>query len=205
MGSYSRSTRMLMGFHAKRAAVVSAALVLSVIPAVPASGAHVAPLVGEARSDAATTLPGQARLTFRGLGPIHVGMTRDEVEAVVGHRIPWNDRVTPGCATSKLAPGVWGLFTDGQIGRVSLSRYGAQRMRAADYQTRAGLRVGMAQREIRAAYGSAAKRSPHAYVDGYYFKITKGNRRIVFATDQGVITDITGGRRPEVDYIEGCA
>lgn len=59
--SYSRSARTLMGFHAKRAAVVTAALVLSVISAVPATGAPIVASAGEARSDAATTLPGQAR------------------------------------------------------------------------------------------------------------------------------------------------
>jgi hypothetical protein len=194
-----------MRFRANRSAAVSAALVLSVLPAVPASGAPIAPSVAGARGDAAAAIPEHARLTFRGLGPVRVGMTRDEVEAVVGHRIPWQDNVSPGCATSRLAPGVWGLFTEGRVASVNVTRYGTRGQRSADYRTRAGVGVGMAQRKIRAVYGSAAKRSPHAYVDGYYFKITRGNRRIVFATDKGVITDIAGGRRPEVDYIEGCA
>lgn len=186
-------------------AVVTATLLFSAFPAASVSDGQALSLAERPVGDAVQSIPEDARLNFRGLGPIHVGLTRREVEKVVGHRIPWQDKVTEGCATSTLAPGVWALFAKGKVASVSVTSDGIQGGVPPAYQTRAGLAVGTAQREIRAAYGSAAKRSPQRFVDGHYFKITKGNRRIVFATNAGVITTMTGGKRPEVDYVEGCA
>ena len=54
--------------------------------------------------------------------------------------------------------------------------------------------------------GAKLKPSRHAYnPDGSYFKVTFGNRRLVFETDGSEVTGMHGGRIPEVDYVEACA
>jgi hypothetical protein len=148
---------------------------------------------------AAADLSDSAVLTPGGLGDLKVGMTEAQVEAVLGHNVHLDNTATGGeCATSRLPHRSYGLFTNGILRRVTLG--------SAFFATKSGLRVGMAESEIRKIYGSKARRSPHAYVQGgSYYKVTRGNRRLVFETDGTKITAISGGRRPEVDYIEGCA
>jgi hypothetical protein len=143
-------------------------------------------------------LPDHAKLTQKGLGPVKVGMTEKEVEAAIGHRIEVHYFPGSDCGSAKLRGKVFGLFTGPTLARVSL--YGGK------FSTKSGLRVGDPESAIREHYGNRAKRSPHAYDrNGHYFKVTRGNRRISFETDGDVITQIHGGRIPEVDYIEGCA
>lgn len=143
-------------------------------------------------------LPDNAKLTQKGLGPVEVGMTEAEVEAAIGHGIKVNYFPESDCGSAKLRGKVFALFTGPVVARVSL--YGSK------FSTKSGLRVGDDETDIREAYGKKAKRSPHAYEHkGHYFKVTRGNRRIVFETDGELITTIHGGRIPEVDYIEGCA
>ncbi len=144
-------------------------------------------------------LPDSAKLTPSGLGGISVGMTESAVERVLGRGISLDNNAGGGsCATARLPHRSYALFTDGRLRSVSLS--------SPFYATKSGLRVGMPQRAVLEQYGQKAKRSRHAYTPGgYYFKVTRGNRRLVFETDGDKITTIHGGRRPEVDYIEGCA
>jgi hypothetical protein len=147
---------------------------------------------------AVAKLPSGAKLTPGGLGPVKVGMTEAEVEAAIGHKIKVNYFPESDCGSAKLRGKVFALFTGPEVARVSLGGSG--------FTTKSGLRVGETEAAIRAVYGRKAKRSPHAYdMDGHYFKVTRGHRRLVFETDGELITQIHGGRIPEVDYVEGCA
>lgn len=147
---------------------------------------------------AAARLPDSARLTPSGLGPIKVGMTEPEVEKALGRKIRQNKLAGVGgrCGSARLRGGGM-LFTDDVLARVSLF--------TRRFATKSGIRVGDPESAIRAQYGKRAKRSPHVYTDGHYYKVTRGNRRLNFETDDGEITIIHGGRIPEVDYVEGCA
>jgi hypothetical protein len=147
---------------------------------------------------ASAQLGDSAKLTPNGLGPIRVGMTESEIARVADRPIHVRNFPDSPCGGARLGHKAFGLFTDGRLRRVSLG--------SAFYSTRSGLRVGMPQAAIRERYGAEVKRSPHAYDPaGFYFKVTRGNRRLVFETDGEEITVIHGGAKPEVDYIEGCA
>jgi hypothetical protein len=147
---------------------------------------------------AAARLPDSARLTPSGLGPVEVGMTEREVERALDRPIHQQTNVGTGgsCGTARIRGGGL-LFTDDVLGRVSLY--------TRRFATKSGIRVGDPEEAIRAQYGKRAKRSRHVYTEGYYYKVTRGNRRFVFETERGEITIIHGGRIPEVDYIESCA
>jgi hypothetical protein len=147
---------------------------------------------------AAARLPDHAVLTPAGLGPLEVGMTEVEVEHALDRRIRQDKNAGVGgrCGTARIRGGGL-LFTDDVLARVSLF--------TRRFATRSGIRVGDPEAVIREQYGKRAKRSRHTYVDGYYYKVTRGHRRFVFETDSGVITIIHGGRIPEVDYVESCA
>jgi len=77
-------------------------------------------------------------------------------------------------------------------------------------RTAAGVGVGSTQAEVEAAYGARLRAEPHHYVTGgKYLVVTPQadtTRRIIFETDEsGRVTQIRAGRRPEVEWIEGCS
>jgi hypothetical protein len=155
-------------------------------------------LFGALAAPATARLPDSARLTPSGLGPIAVGMTEQEVEQALDRKIRQDKFAGVGgrCGTARIRGGGL-LFTDDVLARVTLF--------TRRFATRSGIRVGDPEEAIREQYGKGAKRSRHTYVDGYYYKVTRGHRRFVFETDSGEITIIHGGRIPEVDYVESCA
>lgn len=155
---------------------------------------------GLAGGDAArAALPDSAKLTRGGLGRLKLGIGERKVERIIDRNIRLRGAGnTYACATARLGHGTYGIFTHRRLRRVTLTR--------RFYQTKSGLRVGLPQSAVRDRYGKRAQRSPHVYVPGgFYFKVTRGNRRLVFETDGERITAISGGRRGEVDLVEGCA
>jgi hypothetical protein len=72
------------------------------------------------------------------------------------------------------------------------------------------VKICMTERQVekaagRETYGSQLVRERHAYTDGLYLKIVDGDRKVVFEIARSRVTDISTGRLPEIDYIEGCA
>ena len=144
---------------------------------------------------AGAALPDGAKLKPSGLGPLELGMTERQAERVLGRNL--RQYKLGSCGTATFHRRDYLLFSSGRLARVSVS--------TRRYATRKGIRVGSSQKRLRALYPSA-KRSRHAYnPDGSYFKVTFGNRRLVFETDGSEVTAMHGGRIPEVDYVEGCA
>jgi hypothetical protein len=145
---------------------------------------------------AAADLDDSAVLNPNGLGDLRVGLSEGEAEAVLGRKIKISFFPGSDCGTANIGHRSYGLFTGGRLRRVTLQ--------GDFWGTRTGIRVGDDEEAITEQYANA-KRSRHAYVEGYYYKVKRGNRKLVFETEKGEITAIHGGRRPEVDYIEGCA
>ena len=147
----------------------------------------------------AVALPSSAKLTASGLGPIKLGMTVAQAEAAGKRAITFEGGdANAGCATAALGSKIYGLFSKGRLARIYVSARG--------YATRTNIRVGDSQRKVVARYGRALTRSPHKYVrGGFYFKLTVGNRRLVFDTDGKRVTQMSSGRKPEIDYVEGCS
>lgn len=72
-----------------------------------------------------------------------------------------------------------------------------------------GARVGDSEATLLARYGERATVTPHKYgdADDHYVSVyvLGGTHALVYETMDGVVTAIRGGRRPEVEYVEGCS
>lgn len=145
----------------------------------------------------AHALPRTAKITTAGLGAIKIGMTERQVERA-GKRAITKEGGVGDCSTAKLGDKLFGLFTGDRLARIYVN--------SRRYATRSGLRVGATEAQVRAAYGSQLVIRPHKYdPDGHYMEIRDGNRKVVFVTDGARVSEISTGRRPEIDYVEGCA
>ncbi len=76
--------------------------------------------------------------------------------------------------------------------------------------TREGARVGDSEARIKSLYGSAVRVEPHKYTGpmGHYLIVTPAGdttRLIVFETDGQRVTTFRVGKRPQVEYVEGCS
>jgi hypothetical protein len=147
----------------------------------------------------AEALPRGAKITTAGLGAIKIGMTERQVERAGHRRITRRGGAGTGeCTTAVLGDKVYGLFTGNLLARIYV---GSRR-----YATRAGIRVGATEAEVFAAYPNQIRSVPHEYdPDGHYLEFRAGNRKVVFETDGQRVEQISAGRIPEVDYVEGCA
>lgn len=139
-------------------------------------------------------IPKSAKLTPKGLGGLKVGISEAQAEQVVGKNLKLQG--DPACQVASLPKRAYAIFAGGKLRRVSVT--------SDDWATRAGVRVGDDEEAIVEAYPTA-KRTKHKYVDGFYYKVKKGKHKLVFETEQGEITAISGGAKPEVDYIEACS
>jgi len=151
-----------------------------------------------AAAAATAAVPSNARISSAGLGPIEIGMSERQVEKAAGRGITRSGPEGSTCTTATLGNGVALLFTGPRLTRVYVT--------GRRYATSKGIRVGDSQSRTIAAYAGKLKRSPHKFTPGgLYLKLTIANRRLVFSTDGRKVTEISGGRKPEIDYVEGCA
>ncbi len=175
----------------KLLAGVAAGLALAVVAVLPAAASAVA-------------VSATSRITQNGLGSIRLGMTVTQAQTRTGQRIQ-NDLFTPGddaCGIAQLFPQSLGVnmqTTNSRIWVINVSRRGIA--------TRSGIRVGDRVPALRRAYGSRLHSQPNKYTPrarDYFVRF--GQRRIKFyANPRGVIGQISSGRLPEVDFVEGCS
>ena len=131
-------------------------------------------------------------LTFAGLGPVEIGMSPRRAERVSGLDIRLTE-VTRGCFQGPIGPRRLGAFVLVRHGRV---------------RTAKGLRVGDSRRRLRRRYRGRLHSRPAPLGPGFtIFELRRGNREIHFVVQDstGTIREISAGRRPEVDFSEGCA
>ena len=70
------------------------------------------------------------------------------------------------------------------------------------------VRVGDGEEAALRTYAGRSQVLPHKYSDtGKYIVVatSDGKRAVVVETDQGRVTQIRGGQRPAVEYVEGCS
>jgi hypothetical protein len=145
----------------------------------------------------AAALPKSAKITTAGLGAVKIGMTERQVEKAAKRAITREGDLN-GCSSAKLGDKVFGLFTGNRLARIYVN--------SRRYATKSGLRVGATEAQVRAAYGSQVVVRRHKYdPNGHYMEIRDGNRKVVFVTDGSKVGEISTGRLPEIDYVEGCA
>ncbi|MEA2371293.1 MAG: hypothetical protein QOH12_1687 [Solirubrobacteraceae bacterium] len=148
----------------------------------------------------ASALSETARITTAGLGSVKLGMTAPEVGHAVNRPITLTS--TPGspCAIVTLAPKTRGLFTGKRLRRIYID--------TSRFATTAGIRVGSSEPAVLAAYHGLLARVPQKYVPaGIDLVLPRGtsNRKMIFSLTHGKVTEISTGRTPEINLVEGCS
>jgi hypothetical protein len=147
------------------------------------------------------------RVGLRGVGPVRYGMTLAEASRALGEDLSTKGEHGSGCsyAFPKSAPvGVSFLVEGGLVERVDV--------RAGMVQTVSGAHIGSTEEEVKALYPGRIEVKEHPYTgpQGHYLIFVPqapadSAFRIVFETDGHAVTVYRAGRRPAVEYIEGCA
>ena len=151
-----------------------------------------------ASAGSASGLSASDRITFKGLGPVKIGMTVSQVERAAKREVKVTYPLDRSCGSARIGKKTYGLFKYRRLTRIYVDE--------PRYATRAGVRVNDSEQRVMAVYGSRVIRTPHVYVPGgSYLKLVSGNRKIVFETNGTRVTSISTGRKPEIDYVEGCA
>jgi hypothetical protein len=168
-----------------------------------------------------TTPAPERRLTPRstvtpgGIGPVRVGMTIAQAERAGGVRLLRRyTEYAPRCFY--VVPKGWPkqrdgdvlidtlgfMVTDGRIARVDVW--------SGDTVASAGVGIGSTETAVRQAYPGRVETTSHHYEGptGHYLTFVPPgdvDERIVFETDGKTVTRYRAGKRPEVEFVEGCA
>lgn len=144
-------------------------------------------------------------LEMEGIGPIRIGMTITQVEALAGPARVVRMEPRDVCG--------WAWFTDVPQG-ISFMVTGDTLVRAnvdiTGYRTARGLGVGSREADVLTTYAPNVRTSPHPYTgpEGHYLIVddpAAPGFRMIFETDGKVVTSFRAGRLPEVNAIEGCS
>ena len=145
------------------------------------------------------------RVRPAGIGPLRVGMTVREASAVLAESLVVRYADIEGCdhiRPDTLPLGVSVMVLSDSIARIEVD--------TGTVATEEGARIGDSEARILELYGDRVRVEPHHYTgpEGHYLIVeTPGDtvHRIVFETDGRHVTLYRAGRRPAVDYVEGCA
>jgi hypothetical protein len=156
-------------------------------------------------------------LTPDGIGPLKIGMTKDEVIAAAGDTRSPNAAGIPGGGCTEFQPqrapdGLWVMIEGGKLTRITIGEM-------STLKTDKGLGLGDTADAVKTAYGAEAKASPHKYQDAPAEYITwwKGGPRtepyVQDETARGLVYEIDGTGKvgaihaggPSIQYVEGCA
>jgi hypothetical protein len=171
-----------------------------------AVAALLALVVAAAPAVAATKKPkkidGNAVISFKGVGPITLGMTIAQARKAAGHGISGGGEVTPGCREDKVLPVRFGLTTLRMKGKIRVLYVTRTAMPTAK-----GIRVYDTLARLQSKYGSSLTERPSDVSSTTrIFVLSSGNREMQFTIgDQDRITQIATGLKPEVDFPERCA
>jgi len=152
----------------------------------------------------AAPVTASSQITQNGLGSIRLGMTVAQAQTRTGQKID-NNLFTPGdtsCGIAQLSPASLGVnmqTTNLRIWVINVTKRGIS--------TRSGIRVGDRVPALRSAYGSRLRSQPDKYTPkARVYWVAFGNRKLqFFANPKGVIGQISSGRKPEIDFVEGCS
>jgi hypothetical protein len=137
-------------------------------------------------------------LSASGYGPIQFGQPLEVVEANLKETALPKKR-EPGCDFVKFKkyPQIRFMVEDGTV-----TRGDAQ----AGVRNRAKVHVGMSLARVKALH-PGIRVEPHKYDDkGHYLILDSadGSSAILFEEGGGKVTDIRAGKKPSVEYVEGC-
>jgi hypothetical protein len=140
-----------------------------------------------------------------GIGVVRAGMSLQELSVAVAEvvRPTYTDNPTCTFVRPKALPsGVLLMVLNDTVARVDVTEPGTL--------TTGGVGVGDLERRVIEVYGARAHVEPHKYTGptGHYVIVdVPGDtlHRLVFETDGRNVGRYRAGRRPGVDYVEGCS
>jgi hypothetical protein len=142
-----------------------------------------------------------------GIGIVRVGMSLAQLSAAVGESLRPGYQLNETCdhvQPKALPKGVRLMILEDSVARIEVDERGVL--------TSEGAGVGDLESHVIALYGARARVAPHKYTGptGHYVIVdapAAGDTlyRIIFETDGQRVERYRAGRRPGVDYVEGCA
>jgi hypothetical protein len=125
-------------------------------------------------------------------------MTEPQIERAAKRQITLGSSPGVDCAFATLAGKTQGLFTARRLRRIYI--------RTPRFATAKGVRVGSSERRVLAAYPNQLRREPQKYrPQEDDLVLRKGSRKIIFTLNDGSVEEISTGRVPEIDLVEGCS
>lgn len=140
-----------------------------------------------------------------GIGPIRVGVPLTVLSRTLGEPLRADYTDFEGCdfiRPAALRPGVSLMVLHDTVVRVDVT--------AAGVQTVDGIEVGDSEAQVFEVYLGRVAVEPHKYTwpEGQYLVVSAPGdtlHRVIFETDGQHVTLFRAGRRPAVEYVEGCA
>ena len=149
--------------------------------------------------------PSDRTATLDGLGKVKIGATATEVASALGEPLPPPKVAEVSCRYMRpttLPPGVGIMLVNDSVARIDID--------SAGVQTSEGAGVGEDETRIVEIYRDRVAVTPHKYTGptGHYLTVSPPGdtlRRIIFETDGHRVTKYRVGRRPAVEWVEGCS
>lgn len=143
-------------------------------------------------------------VTTAGYGPVKIGDTVQQAQKALGTKLVSDGPVdTPECHYLRPEPaveGLWFMINNGRVVRIEVL--------APGITTRSGLGVGTAETQVKETLGKGVEVTPHKYLapGGDYLTLWSADKKraVRFETLQGKVTSFYAGRKPEVEFAEGC-
>ena len=154
---------------------------------------------------AAVVHDSSAVTTLDGIAPAKVGMSVQQLSAALGHPVApakGNKRACRYIQSASLPIDVALMLVNDTVARVDVDSTGAH--------TSEGAYVGDPESRVMQIYRGNIVVQPHKYTGpvGHYLIVTPPSdttRRIIFETDGEKVLRYRVGRRPEVEFVEGCS
>lgn len=139
-------------------------------------------------------------LTYTALGPIHLGMSHQELRQL-GYKLSEEPSGYDGCAefTIRGDAKVVVMLEDNRLTRISSYD--------PSIATLAGTRVGPHEKKVKLAYRNRLEIKPHQYDEkGHYLVVKSSNGKygIVHETNGSRVTAMHTGLKAPAQYVEGC-
>lgn len=145
-------------------------------------------------------------LRFDGIGPVRVGMTVNQLNAVLDENFSTpTDKDEQTCfyvqPRQHRDTGIMILYR--RVARVDVF---APKGTSPSTATADGVRIGDSEARVLKLYGQKVAVSPHAYTDGgHYLTIRSSKYGLRFETDGIKVTGFYAGTTAAIAFIEGCS
>ncbi|MCB0415221.1 MAG: hypothetical protein KDD50_12860 [Bdellovibrionales bacterium] len=150
-------------------------------------------------------------LSKEGYGPVKIGMSIQQASKALGIELksPNPEQDEPYCFyvyPNGDYKDIGFMVTEQKISRIEIRK--GDNANSSNIKTKEGIGIGSTTEEVKLAYRDLSI-DPHPYSppNAKYLIFKKGQEfQIIFETDdQGVVEAVRVGKKPEVQYIEGCA